>query len=146
MSDEVLTMKAEDLKKLSVINKVNEKVLTQAKAAEILGCTDRTIRRLQKKVNQYGAQGILSKKYGKKSNKKYSDRLKTIVINLIRDQYYDFGPTLASEQLAERNNIVVSKETVRKWMIEYKIWHPKKLQRTRKAGSLPAGSSLKDCH
>jgi hypothetical protein len=36
--------------------------------------------------------------------------------------YRGFGPTLASEYLAKKHNIEVSRETVRQWMIEAKLW------------------------
>ena len=41
---------------------------------------------------------------------------------MISAHYADFGPTLASEKLLERHGIHVSKETVRKLMIEAGIW------------------------
>ena len=37
-------------------------------------------------------------------------------------EWHDFGPTFASQQLAKRHQIEVSKETLRQWMIEEKIW------------------------
>jgi hypothetical protein len=37
-------------------------------------------------------------------------------------EWHDFGPTFASEQLARRNGIVASKETVRRWMIRAGLW------------------------
>jgi hypothetical protein len=40
--------------------------------------------------------------------------------------WHDFGPTFASEQLAKRHEIRVSKETVRAWMMAESLWqsHP----------------------
>jgi hypothetical protein len=45
-------------------------------------------------------------------------------------EWHDFGPTFASEQLAKRHGIHVSKETTRSWMIEAGLWRsrPRKLQ------------------
>ena len=36
--------------------------------------------------------------------------------------YRGFGPTLAAEYLAKKHDIEVSRETVRQWMIEAKLW------------------------
>lgn len=49
---------------------------------------------------------------------------------LKQPDWYDFGPTFASEQLAKRHDIHVSKETVRGWMIEGGLWksHSRKLK------------------
>jgi hypothetical protein len=40
--------------------------------------------------------------------------------------YRGFGPTLAAEYLAKEHEIDVSRETVRQWMIEAKLWRPRK--------------------
>jgi hypothetical protein len=51
------------------------------------------------------------------------------VIRLYRAQYKDFGPTLASEKLLERDRIEISDETLRRWLIEAGDW-----KKSRKRG------------
>jgi hypothetical protein len=46
-------------------------------------------------------------------------------LNLIRDSYADFGPTLACEKLRECHGLVLSKETVRHLMTEAGLWIPR---------------------
>jgi hypothetical protein len=41
-------------------------------------------------------------------------------------EWRDFGPTFASEQLEKRHGITVSKETLRKWMIEAGLWRSRR--------------------
>ena len=41
---------------------------------------------------------------------------------LVREHYADFGPTLACEKLHELHDCRVSRETLRKWMIEDGLW------------------------
>ena len=36
--------------------------------------------------------------------------------------WHDYGPTLAAEELAEQHGIQVSRETLRQWLIEAKLW------------------------
>lgn len=50
--------------------------------------------------------------------------LKLRVLTLVRKDYSDFGPALAAEKLRERNDIVVSVETLRKWMTADGLWLP----------------------
>ena len=50
-------------------------------------------------------------------------------MSVIKEQYPDFGPTLAAEMLAEHHGFRVSRETVRKWMQEDGIWLPRKQRR-----------------
>jgi hypothetical protein len=40
----------------------------------------------------------------------------------VRAVYADFGPTLASEKLAARDDLVVSRETLRQWMVDEGLW------------------------
>jgi hypothetical protein len=41
---------------------------------------------------------------------------------LVKQYYADFGPTLAAEKLTEQHDCRVSRETLRKWMIEDGLW------------------------
>ena len=41
---------------------------------------------------------------------------------LVKQYYPDFGPTLACEKLREQHDCRVSRETLRKWMIEDGLW------------------------
>ena len=38
--------------------------------------------------------------------------------------WHDYGPTLAMEELAEQHGIAISRESLRKWLIEAKLWRP----------------------
>ena len=58
------------------------------------------------------------------SNHKLDEKLKTEAMAMLRqDIYCGFGPTLASEYLAQQRQITVSRETVRAWMMEAGLWH-----------------------
>ena len=45
---------------------------------------------------------------------------------LVKERYADFGPTLAAEKLRENHACLVSRETLRKWMIEDGLWKDRK--------------------
>ena len=49
---------------------------------------------------------------------------------IVRSKYADFGPTLASEMLLERDEHKVSRETLRKWMIEEGLWLSRRQRRS----------------
>jgi len=51
-------------------------------------------------------------------------------VALVRESYADFGPTLATEKLAERHGLQVSRETVRNWMVDAGLWLSRKQRRT----------------
>jgi hypothetical protein len=48
---------------------------------------------------------------------------------LVRRNYRDFGPTLATGALLERHGIKVGRETVRKWMASAGLWLTRKQRR-----------------
>ena len=54
-----------------------------------------------------------------------------VVAILTRPVYRGFGPTLASEYLAKKHDIEVSRETVRQWMLRAKLWRARQ-QRVEK--------------
>jgi hypothetical protein len=40
--------------------------------------------------------------------------------------WHDYGPTLAVEELAEQHGIAISRETLRQWLIEAKLWRARR--------------------
>ena len=56
--------------------------------------------------------------------------VRELVLELVRQNYRDFGPTLAAEVLLERHGIEVSRETLRKWMVEADVWLSRKQRRS----------------
>jgi hypothetical protein len=40
--------------------------------------------------------------------------------------WHDYGPTLGAEELAEQHGVAMSRETLRKWLIEAKLWRARR--------------------
>jgi len=122
----VLTMSTKELTRLSVIEKVIDKKLTQIIAAQHLGLTVRQIKRLVKGYRQYGPKGLTSKRRGSQGNRKYTDKKIALIKDLIETHYHDFGPKFAAEKLYERHGIKVNKETLRQLMVGWGLWKAKR--------------------
>jgi len=120
--EDMIMARQGELKRLHVIQKVLERVIKQVEAAEILSLSGRQIRRIVKRIRREGSRGIIHRSRGRPSNRRISHKLKEKVINFYRTQYKDFGPTLASEKLLERNGIQISDETLRMWLLETGDW------------------------
>ena len=131
----LLTMSALELDRLTVIERVGEGRLTQVEASKQLGVTPRHLRRLIRDFDNDGAQALVSKKRGKRSNRAYADAVKTWIVELVREQYIDFGPTLIAEKLVEKHDTVLSRETLRQWLMEAGIWRSR--QQRQKAVHQP---------
>ena len=65
-----------------------------------------------------GGRGVQHRLRGKASNRKIALKVQPRAVKIVRAEYSDFGPTLATEYLAEQHDIAVGKETLRQWMIE----------------------------
>ncbi len=126
--EDIIMLRQRELKRLHVIRKVLEGALTQTEAAELVSLTERQIRRIVKRIREEGDEGIRHKSRGRPSHRKLP--FKQRIVQLYRHTYPDFGPTLFTEKLAEREDITVSRETVRTWLMEEGEW---KKHRKRKA-------------
>ena len=126
---DIIMLSQNELKKLHVIMKVLDGVVKQIEAAEILSLSDRQIRRLIKRVKVEGDAGIGHKSRGKASGRKLPMKIRDKVIKLYRGKYKGFGPTLAAEKLQEIEDIRISDETLRLWLIESGDW--KKVRKAR---------------
>ena len=125
-ASELITMSASELDRLTILERVGEGRLTQVEAGRQLGITPRQVRRLLAALKRDGPRGVVSKKRGKPSNRSYATSVKTWVVELIREQYADFGPTLVAEMLAERHEVQLSRETLRRWLLEAGLWKDRK--------------------
>jgi hypothetical protein len=71
---------------------------------------------------------LISRHRNRPSNRRLKEALENQVARILRETYADFGPTLAMEKLAERHQIVLAKETVRRIQVDAGLWIPRKLR------------------
>ena len=118
-------MSYEELDRVSVIERMIEKRLTQRETARMLGLTSRQVRRLRRAYVRDGAVGLASKHRGRPSNRRLPSELRREALATVRSRYEGFGPTLAHEKLTELQGLQLSVETLRHWMIEDGLWIPR---------------------
>ena len=128
MAKDQLSMSKKELTRLEIIQKAEVKRLKQREVADILGMSERHVRRLLHAYRQKGAEGLISRKRGKPSNNRLESESKQQAIDLLHSQYHDFGPTLAHEKLHEKHNLRISVESVRQIMMAEGLWKPRKAQ------------------
>lgn len=123
---DIIMMRSTELKRYQTIQAVLDKKINQQEASEYLGLSDRQIRRIVKRVRKEAERGVIHQLRGKavNGNRRRSDRHK--VLELYRKNYWDFGPTLASEKLFERDGVKICDETLRLWLIKEGLWQGKK--------------------
>jgi hypothetical protein len=123
-----VTVTMRELDRLKCIQAVVDGCLKPIRAAERLGMTSRQVRRLAERYRLEGPVGLISRQRNQPSNRRLKEDLENQVVRILREGYADFGPTLAAEKLAERHQIVIAKETVRRIQIAAGLWIPRKLR------------------
>jgi len=127
---------------LGKVGKVKKRLITQAEAARELNISVRHVKRLLKALKKHGDNAVIHGLRGRPSPHKLPEAIKRETIRILSEPVYaDFGPTLAAEYLSTKHDLTVSKETLRHWMREAKLWrgrqrkpaavHVRRLRRTR---------------
>ncbi len=124
---DIIMTTQEELRALHVIRKVIDKVITQKEAAEATDLSERQVRRKVRRVQDEGDKGIIHRLRGRPSNRILPCKDKALEI--FKNKYSDFGPTLASEKLFERDKVKVNDETLRLWFIEKGIPYKQRKKR-----------------
>jgi transposase len=126
----VLAMSHGELSRFDALMRVERGELRVDDAASIRGLQRRQIFRLLERLRSDGAEGLVSRKRGRPSNRRHSDELRERIIAIVREHYADFGPT-AREYLIERHGLKISCETLRQLMIEASLWQDREARRPR---------------
>src|SRR6266436_6660099 len=126
-SREGLWMSAKERDRLKVLHEVKKRHISQKQAAAELGLSVRWVRKLGVRLRARGDSALRHGLRGRPSNRKTPEAVKERAVELYREKkqaklWHDYGPTLTVEELAEQHGITISRETLRKWLIEAKLW------------------------
>ena len=124
-----LIVSKRDLQRIEVLTEVLAGKRTAASASGVLAVSVRQTQRLLRKYRNGGGGALIHQARGRASNNQLGVGVRDYALELVRHNYRDFGPTLA-EALLERHELKVSRETLRKWMIESDLWLSRKQRRT----------------
>lgn len=115
-------MSERELNRVEVLAQIDDGRLTVDNGANMLGLTRRQVFRLLKRYRTEGAAAIRHRSRGRPQNNRIHKAKRDYALSLIEESYADFGLTLADEMLAEHHGLKVSRETMRKWMVEAGLW------------------------
>ncbi len=94
------------MKVQEVFMRAMAKKISWMQAAEIMGVTDRTMRRWKHRHEKYGY--VLDQRYGRASEKKVAVETIENILGLYRDQYFDFSVRHFHEKLSSEHGIGLS--------------------------------------
>ena len=127
-------MSRSELERVEVMGRVAKEKLKLIDAAAMLQLSYRQVKRVWRRYQEKGSQGLQHGHVGRVSNRSKPAKFRRRVLSLIRQKYSGseqerFGPTLAAEHLAEEDGIAIDHETLRGWMLAEGLWNR---QRKRK--------------
>ena len=120
-------MDAQEQITLDVVVKISTGRMLRREGQKVLGVSERTLRRYLKDYEKRGALFVKHGNYQHSPSNKSPDDLKSRVLNLVRNEYYDFNLTHCLEKLDQNHGIRIQRETFRKWCHE--IHHVKRAKK-----------------
>src|SRR5712671_2605803 len=111
-------MSKRELRRVGVLARVASEELKLVDAAKILSLSYRQVKRIWRRYEKEGAEGLKHRSAGRESNRAKPKKFRARVVRLLRKKYSGavgerFGPTLASEHLASEDHLEVHAETLR---------------------------------
>ena len=91
-------------------------------ACGLIGLQRRQVFRLLSGFRAHGAISLASRRRGRPSNNRLPPAARDLTMTIVKERYADLGTTLACEKLAAGHDCRISRETLRKWMIEDGLW------------------------
>jgi len=127
-----------ELRRVGVLERVKSGELKLKNAAEILGISYRQSKRLWKRYQEEGPEGLKHRSAGRESNRRKPKKLRQRVLQLVRKKYSGeegarFGPTLAAEHLASDDQLEIHPQTLRRWMLEEGLWSRARTRRAHRS-------------
>ena len=96
------------MKVQDVLLKAMAKRITWWEAAEIIGVTDRTMRRWRERLEEHGYSGLADRRKGKVSFRRVTLKTCEEVLRLYREKYFDFSIRHFHEKLQSEHNLELS--------------------------------------
>ena len=119
-------LSAKEIARYGVIENTIEGYLKADLAAEELCLSKRQVFRLKRKLREKGIEGIIHGNRGRASPRRIPDPVRDTIDYLYRGKYDGFNISHFTEMLAEREEIFISRETIRGILLEKGSYEKKK--------------------
>jgi len=120
-------MTQRDRDRLVVLKKALKKLIKQSQAARELGLSARQVRRQLTALKAKGDKAVIHGLRGRPSARKIGPREREKIVGILSQEVYQgFGPTLASEYLKKKHEVVVGREALRQIMMAAGLWRARR--------------------
>lgn len=121
MKQQLISMTQKELSRYEIIQNLIDGHINGTEAAKQINLSVRQVKNIKVKVIKEGINGIIHKNRGRESNRKIPDKNIKEIEKIVKENYYDFGPTFAAEKLKENHRIKISDETLRHLMVKWNL-------------------------
>lgn len=118
MKKETWTVNAHELKRIPILDRLIQGMITVSRAAELLGCSERHLYRLKASYRAKGAAAVMHGNRGQKSARRIDEEIRKRVCELAQGRYAGCNQHHLRDLLEEHEGIVLSRSTVRRMLQE----------------------------
>ncbi len=119
-------MNKKEQRRLMILNKLEKGELRINEAAELLGLSERHVKRLRSAYRVKAAEALAHGNRGRKPVHTLCDDLRNRIVTLMKEKYFGFNQQHFTEMLIEREGIAVSRSTVRRILLKVGIRSPRR--------------------
>src|SRR6266567_3477174 len=112
---ETLTMSQKEAPRAGLLKALVAGRVTGVEVGAALHLSDRQVRRLRRRFETEGAEGLVHRSRGRPSRRRLARRLRQRVAALLTTTYRDFNDCHATEKLQEIEGLAISRATVHRW-------------------------------
>jgi transposase len=125
---EIVTLSMHEIHRLKILEQVDQGGLSLVSGTGVLKISYRHGKRLMARYRRDGPEGLAHKGRGRVAHNAFDPEVRDLVIKLHQERYSQFNDTHFTEMLKEREDLQISRETVRGWLREAGI-RPKRRRR-----------------
>jgi len=128
-----ITLSAKEQRQIDVLTRLAAGALDRAQAAHLLGCSDRTVRRLQQRLQERGVAGLAHGNRGRAPAHKTSGQTARRVAALAGEggAYHGLNACHLHELPAEREGVQIGRSTLDRLLKERGLRQPRRGRRRR---------------
>jgi transposase len=126
---EMISMSRKERRRLEAFSRVKLGGVTLVEASELLGLSYRQTKRAWSRYQSEGDAGLVHRLRGQASNRHSPEEAKQQALTLYREQYADYGATLAAECLEKEDGVKVPVTTLRRWLLQAGLLEPRRKRR-----------------
>ena len=109
-----VTMSMNEIKRLNIMQQIEDKRLTGAEAAIHLKLSVRQVRRLVARFREKGATGLVHGNRARSANNRINENVRVKIQMLAKEEYKDYNDSHFTEELIDEYGMQVSRSTVRR--------------------------------